>query len=358
MFNLPKKQKNMEATTETQAIEFQPVSGRMQSPIVIPSLSDDLDEPAEEETSGNHPNFIESNTQGITLRELTETNIIPTFCDNTLTISHQNFIGAVSQAAAKVFGELTYPECRVSHPVIGRIPSAQYKKASELTDDEKTIFYQRMAFVCLVKNLTRSINGQPVHLCIGGVRAYNEDKLYNRQGPQKFKIFVGWQVRVCSNLMLTCDGNSGSIDCITEADIFQKAFQLFTGFNPHKEENLRLLENLQSTDISEELFCKIIGRLRLYQFLPVSDQRKLPLLTIGDQAVNAMVKGYVTNSDFGKKEGEDITCWNLLQLATEAVKQSYIDRFIDRNQNCTDFAIGIQKAINGEDTEGYDWFLS
>ena len=44
----------------------------------------------------NHPNFIESNTQAITLEELTSKNIIPTFGDNTLTISHQNFIGAVT----------------------------------------------------------------------------------------------------------------------------------------------------------------------------------------------------------------------------------------------------------------------
>lgn len=35
---------------------------------------------------GNHPNFIESNTSAITLEELTNKNIIPTFCDNTLTI--------------------------------------------------------------------------------------------------------------------------------------------------------------------------------------------------------------------------------------------------------------------------------
>ena len=38
----------------------------------------------------------------------------------------------------------------------------------------------------------------------------------------KFKVFVGWQVRVCSNLMLTCDGYSGTIECLTEADIMQK----------------------------------------------------------------------------------------------------------------------------------------
>ena len=312
----------------------------------------------EEEWGDNHPNFIESNTQAITLDELTNKNIIPTFCDNTLTISHQSFIGSVVEEAKKVFGELTVPELRVSHPIIGRVPSAQHKKASELRDDEKTTFYQRMAFCAHVKNLTRTINGETVHLCIGGVRAYNEDKLYNRQSTMKFKVFVGWQVRVCSNLMLTCDGNSGTIDCMTEADIMQKSLELFKGFNPHKEDTLRLLENLSSTAISEEQFCQIIGRMRLYQFLPLAEQKQLPPLTIGDQAVNAMVKNYISNPNFGKKEGEDFTAWNLMQLANEAVKQSYIDKWLDRNQNCTDFAIGIQKALKGEDTEGYSWFLN
>lgn len=225
---------------------------------------------------GNHPNFIESNTSAITLEELTNKNIIPTFCDNTLTISHQNFIGAVSKVAEQIFGELTPVECRVSHPIIGRVPSAQNKKASELREDEKTVFYQRLAWVAHARNLTNTINGQTVNLCIGGVRAYNEDKLYRPQTPMKFKIFVGWKVRVCSNLCLTCDGFSGTIECMTEADIMQKALELFSGFNPRKEETLGLLENLQSTEISEELFCKIIGRLRLYQFLPVNEQKALP----------------------------------------------------------------------------------
>ena len=71
-----------------------------------------------------------------------------------------------------------------------------------------------------------------------------------------------------------------------------------------------------------------------------------------------MVRGYVSNPNFGRDRGE-FTCWNLLQLANEAVKQtSYIDRFIDRNQNATDFALGIQNALNHNDDKGYDWFLN
>ena len=146
----------------------------MTLPIERKAIAKEQDEAKEE----RHPNFIESK--------------IPTFSDNSLTISHQNFIGAVTKVANNVFGELTPVECRVSHPIIGRVPSAQHKKAFELLESEKTVFYQRMAFVCHVLNLARKINGQTVNLCIGGVRAYNEDKLYSRKSPMKFKVFVGW----------------------------------------------------------------------------------------------------------------------------------------------------------------------
>ena len=328
--------------------------GTMTLPVERKVIVKEQDEATEE----RHPNFIESNTQAISLNDLTEKNIIPTFSDNSLTISHQNFIGAVTKVANNVFGELTPVECRVSHPIIGRVPSAQHKKAFELLESEKTVFYQRMAFVCHVLNLSREINGQMVNLCIGGVRAYNEDKLYSRKSAMKFKVFAGWQVRVCSNLMLTCDGYSSTIECLTEADIMQKTFELFGGFEPRMEETLQVLQDLKSTSISEELFCQIIGRMRLYQVLPVSEQKKLPQLTIGDSAVNAMVKNYISNPDFGITSGDDFTCWSLLQLGNEAVKQSYIDKWLERNQNCTDFAIGIQKAINGEDDEGYSWFIN
>ena len=94
--------------------------GTMALPVERKAIVREQDETTEE----RHPNFIESNTQAITLEDLTEKNIIPTFSDNSLTISHQNFIGAVTKVANNVFGELTPVECRVSHPIIGRVPSA------------------------------------------------------------------------------------------------------------------------------------------------------------------------------------------------------------------------------------------
>lgn len=305
-----------------------------------------------------HPNFIESNTEQMTLSEIAEKCIVPTFSDNSLTISHQDFCGSVYKAAEKVFGALTPIECRVSHPINGRIPTALNKKTQDLADNEKTIYYQRLAWIAKVANLTRNINGQEIHLTIGGVRAYSEDKLYNRPSALKFKIFVGWQVRVCSNLMLQTNGFSGTIDCMTNADIHQKALELFSSFDPEKDNNLDALAELQDTRMTEEQFCHILGRLRLYQALPLAQQREIPQVILGDQAINEVTRQYVSNPNFGRKSGDDgISTWDFMQLLTEAAKGSYIDRWLDRNANCIEFATGIRKALRYEDSE-FDWFLN
>ena len=348
-------------TKQTETMTVEPIEGTVSSPLVI--LADDVEEAVvmeEEIDPNNHPNFIESNTSAITLDELSEKSIVPTFADNTLTVSHQSFIESVMEAGKSVFGDLTPVEIRISHPINGRVPSALHKKASELTDEEKTVYYQRMAFVCHVAGLSRTINNQLVHLTIGGVRAYNEDRLYGRQTPLKFKILCGWQVRVCSNLCLTCSGFTGNLECMTTSDIKEKALELFSGFDPIKDDELRSLEALGTTSISEENFCKVVGRLRLYQALPTTTKTELglPNITVGDQAVNAVVRGYVENPNFKKEDGSDtLTLWQLLQLFNEAVKQTYIDRWLERNQNCTDFVFGLEKALNGESQE-YAWFLS
>ena len=345
---------------ETTTMEIVPNAGELTSPLVIPA--DDIEEAVvmeEEIDPNNHPNFIESNTAAISLEELSEKSIVPTFADNTLTVSHQSFIQSVIEAGQTVFGELTPVEIRVSHQINGRVPTALHKKASELTDEEKTVYYQRMAFVCHVVGLSRTINNQLVHLTIGGVRSYHEDKLYGRQSPMKFKIFVAWQVRVCSNLMISCDGFAGNLECITTSDIKEKALELFSGFDPVKDDNLRTLEALGNTSITEYQFCSIIGRLRLYQALPNQTRAELglPNLTLGDQAVNAVVRGYVENPNFKKEDDSNtITLWQMLQYFTEAVKQTYIDKWLDRERESVDFMYGIQRAIEGSNPQ-YAWFL-
>ena len=57
-----------------------------------------------------------------------------------------------------------------------------------------------------------------------------------------------------------------------DTDIYIAALKLFQTFNP--EQNLRLLETLGRTMISQEQFCQIIGRFTaLPGFTGITDER-------------------------------------------------------------------------------------
>ena len=196
----------------------------------------------------NH--FIEANTQEVTLQHLQQDCIIPSFASMEETISHQSFIGAVVDAAKDYFhGEqFDMPEIRISHPINGRIPSALGKKASELTDEEKTLFYQRMCFCFEIPSIVHDEYGNRLALSIGGVRAYNEINLYSKKSVERFKIFIGFRNRVCSNLMLTTDGLQDKIEVLSVQELYAAALNLFHAYNPSKD--LHLLRTLGQMSIS------------------------------------------------------------------------------------------------------------
>lgn len=87
-----------------------------------------------EEEQKEHPNFIESNTSGITLEELESNCIVPSFGDNQLTISHQTFIHRIEEAARSYFTGENFgnTEIRVSHKILGRVPGALTKRRRNL----------------------------------------------------------------------------------------------------------------------------------------------------------------------------------------------------------------------------------
>ena len=304
--------------------------------------------------------FIESNTSGITLEELKRKCIVPSFKDSSLTLSHQVFAENVLGAAmdyfnGETFGEL---ECRVSHPISGRTPNALLKPEKFLTEADKTLFFQRFCFCFELTSMTKTIDGQPICLTIGGVRAYNEQNLYANKSPEKLKIFIGWRVKVCSNLMLSCDGLQDRLEVMSSLDIYKSALDLFTAFDPI--DNFNMLENLVNTRLSTQEFCNIIGRMRLYQALPARTRQELhlPELLLGDSQINAATREFVGNENFGLNGQDSISCYQLLQCLNESSKSSYIDTFLTKNRNCVEIATGIQKAIEGRDTENYSWFLS
>lgn len=303
----------------------------------------------------NSVKFLEANTNAITIAELTNTCVVPTWGNQELTISHQDFIKAVVDAAHDYFrGEtINDPDVRVSHIVRGRTPDALGKKASELLESEKTQFYQRLAFAFTIPSVYETIDGQTLELCVGGVRNYSDLNLYrNTRGTEKFSLFIGWRVNVCSNQVLTGDGVCLNMEVMTASDIYRGALELFHNFNPVRE--LHLMQDLTRTTLTESQFAQIIGRMRLYQALPPTYQRHIPKLLITDSQINAVCRGYFNNPDFRAEDGA-LTMWDFHNLLTEANKSSYIDSYLQRAVNATDLSLGIHNALRGDDK--YAWFL-
>lgn len=92
-----------------------------QTGIIAPQPVWEVQESLHDTNLERHPNFIEGPSSEVSMEELTYHNIIPTFSDNTLTISHQKFIETTRKAAEVIFGagNVTTAETRCSHPIIG-----------------------------------------------------------------------------------------------------------------------------------------------------------------------------------------------------------------------------------------------
>ena len=299
--------------------------------------------------------FLDANTNHITMDELKTQCVVPTWANQELTISHQDFIESVWDAAQSFYqGEqLTKPTIRASHIVRGRTPDALGKKASELLECEKTQFYQRLAFAFTIPTIYETVEGQRLELCVGGVRNYNDLNLYrSSKGVEKFSVFVGWRVRICSNQILTGQGVKLSMEVMDLKQLYQQVMELFNGFNPARD--IHLMQTLSNTYLTETQFAQIIGRMRLYQALPQGLSRRIPRLLITDSQINNVCRGYYQNEDFGG-QGGSLSMWNFHNLLTEANKSSYIDSYLSRAVNATDVAVGLNNAMHGDTT--YQWFL-
>lgn len=300
-------------------------------------------------------NFLEANTSEISIEELTSQCVVPTWANQELTISHQDFIHTVHEAALTMFSGETVndPAIRVSHIVRGRVPSALGKRASELLESEKTQFYQRLAFAFTIPTIHEVVNGQKLELCIGGVRNYSDLNLYRaNKGIEKFSVFIGWRVNICSNQVLTGDGVKLSLEVMNLSDLYKAVLELFYNFNPARE--IHLMQTLSQSYLTETQFAQIVGRMRLYQALPNGYQKAVPRLLITDSQINNVCRDYFTNPNFGAK-GNTISMFDFHNLLTEANKSSYIDTYLQRAVNATEVAVGINNALHG-DTK-YAWFL-
>ncbi|RGM93099.1 DUF3871 family protein [Phocaeicola plebeius] len=301
-------------------------------------------------------NFLEANTDAITMDELVNKCVVPTWANQELTIAHQDFISCVHDAACSFYaGErVNAPEIRVSHIVRGRTPQSLGKKASELLECEKTQFYQRLAFAFTIPTIIETIRGQRLELCIGGVRNYSDLNLYrSSKGLEKFSCFCGWRMRICSNQVLTGEGVRFNMEVTNISELYKNVLELFHSFNPAKE--IHLMQSLTNTSLSETQFAQIVGRMRMFQALSPARQKTMPRLLITDSQINSVCRDYYHNEVFGVKDNA-ISMFDFHNLLTQANKGSYIDTYLQRAVNATEVAVGINNVLQGLDNK-YAWFL-
>jgi len=307
-------------------------------------------------TTGHSKQFIEANTKATTLQHLKNDCVVPVFSkDNELTISHVSFIESVFEAAVKVFPHecITSPEIRVSHVIKGRTPDAVHKSVNDLLDADKTIYYERMAFVMEIPAISEVINGNPLSLTIGGVRSYNHENLYSKKTFEKFKVFIGFKNMVCCNLCISTDGYKEEMRVISHLELLQQVVALIQCYNVSK--HLNLMNSFNNHYLTEHQFAQMIGKSKLYQCLPPKEKKLLPNLELTDCHINTIAKNYYRDEAFSKDSNNAINLWNVYNLFTSANKGSYIDTFLDRAANATEFIGGISKALNGQN--GYSWFI-
>lgn len=300
-------------------------------------------------------NFIEANTMEVTLDHLKNECTIPVFAkDNECTISHYEFITSTKDVVEDILnykGDLK-PDIRTSHVIKGRTPSAIGKPAKDLLESEKTIYYERMAFVIEIPEISEEINGNTLNLTIGGVRSYNQENLFSKKSMEKFKVFIGFQNTVCTNLCISTDGLKEDLRVSSVLELKSKIYELINTYK--KKEHLIAMERMFRYSLTENQFAHLVGKMKLFPYLSKEEKQTLFPLAMNDSQLNTIVKDYHIDTHFCKSENNTINFWNIYNLFTEANKSTYIDNHLERNVNAYAF---INYLINSIEKGDSNFFI-
>ncbi|GIZ07904.1 DUF3871 family protein [Flavobacterium sp. UMI-01] len=300
-------------------------------------------------------NFIEANTISTDMEHLKNDCTIPVFAkDNECTISHYEFINSTKEVVEDIlnYNGILQPDIRVSHVIKGRTPNAIGKPAKELLEHEKTIYYERMAFAIEVPEISETINGNKLNLTIGGVRSYNQENLFSKKSLEKFKVFIGFQNTVCTNLCISTDGLKEDIKVGSVLELKSKVYDLINSYK--KKEHLIQLEKMNDLSLSETQFCHLIGKMKLYAHLNKEEKQQLFPLAVNDTQLNIVLRDYNLDPYFSKSDNKSINFWKLYNLLTEANKSTYIDSNLERNVNAYEFINHLAISV---ENQSYNWFL-
>lgn len=308
-------------------------------------------------TDINHKAFIEANTVPCTMEEIQRDHIIPVLVkDNEPLISHSDFIQAAVSVTSEIFSGETIlkPAVRLSHAVKGRIPEAKDKPAHLLEEREKTIYFERMAFLIEIPSIADEIDGNRLSLVVGGVKAYNEDNLYARKGTDEhFKVFIGFQNSVCTNLCVWTDGAMMDLKVKSLGQLMGSIKTLISNYN--QAYHLYQLKQFSEYSLTEQQFAQLVGRCRMYPFLPPAARNEIPQLLFGDTQMGAVVRDFYRDDSFCRMEHGNINLWKLYNLFTGTNKSTYIDQFVERGVSAFSFVYNIKSALQ---SNTFNWYIN
>lgn len=326
-------------------------------PVMYNDFITDIAEEKDHEMISTDKPFIEANTITSTLSEMKTQHLIPVFAkDNEPLISCADFIEAAANIVSEVYqGETILKPCvRLSHPIKGRVPDAKDKPAAELQEWERTIFYERMAFIIEIPSITEIVGGNRLSLTVGGIKAYNQDNLYNRKGADEhFKIFIGFQNKVCLNMCVWTDGAMMDLKVRSIGQLMACIRSLIQNYN--QQHHLFQLKELCNYGLTEQQFANLMGRTRMYQYLPYDLKKDIPPLLLGDMQMGSVVKDFYKDDSFCRLDDGTINLWRLYNLFTGANKSTYIDQFVERGVNAFNFAYNVKSALQNQT---FNWYLN
>jgi hypothetical protein len=137
-------------------------------------------------------------------------------------------------------------------------------------------------------------------------------------------------------------------------ELFNRVFQLLTRFDAERQINY--LSTLSEYTLTEHQFAQLVGKSRLYQYLPLKTKKALDnIVPISDTQISTVGRDYYEDKSFCREESGDINLWKVYNLFTGATKSSYIDTFIDRNVGSLLF---INSLIDHIREKKQSWFLT
>jgi hypothetical protein len=301
--------------------------------------------------------FIVSNTVQCSFEEIRDSHIIPVFVkDNEPAINHTDFIDVVRDVSQTFYRGETFlqPNIRLSHPIKGRTPEARLKQAKDLAENEKTLYYERMAFIMEIPSIKEVVSGNELTLTIGGVKAYNQDNLYNRKGvDEHFKVFVGFQNKVCTNLCVSSDGYVRDLKVKTIDQLMDGVLSMVQRYDPAL--HLKQMKKMDQCSLTEQQFATLIGRCRMYPHVPKELKKEIQPLEFVDTQLGSVVRDYYTDESFCRDPDGSINLWKVYNLFTGANKSSYIDTFLERADNAFSFTGSLASAV---ENKHHNWFLN